>query len=894
MQFSDIMFKRIHLLAFLFLLLASAPGFASSQVNYGSEWTIHSAFENACRKIIPTKEGVTYFFVHQHLFRRNAEAFDNNKAYYYGSPSGALFFFDKNNPSAGIQDLAAKTRLSGFDMRLVNYCPKNGNLVIAYTDGGLDIVTPDRKVTYIDEIKNRTMAGASNISAISFDPANGDIWLGTGAGFVHIDASSLKISEQPMWEDAVADIVPVGDQVICAIGNTLYSAPKDANLNLRSSFKAAPISSSPGTVLALMPLSDNSFATANTAGTVCSLVFDGTRWSMTNLGNTLATANMGNNHLVSVLDSTVTPTENGYYIGDNKGGFAICRSDEQHEKPYVSKIALPGTATLYNASYDLNSFWFFEEPRNFVERTLADGKWTDVRSLEPKSPLSSYDNFMLYSPTQGLVMVNRHPQIITQYHDPYQNTLVAAYKNGEWRNLSPAFNAPYITDTNPEALSTWQKLVSQNKWIAGNPIGAVIDPKNPDVLFVGSIFEGMNAVYLDDPRKNPFIVNREKDTERNPFNAHHILEENTGWGGFTPVAPMGYDNDGNLWFYYNSIFTPDNRTNLVLYYITPEGRKKQLESGDGYNTANRLDIKKLVHPATIRASQWHMGTVLRHPKNKNKIILARKDGDEGGVCLHLFNHNGTIDDPSDDTLQSIYYLRSKGGLNEPISVVNLVENPVTGEVIVSLYRNTYVIDLNDKIENGVIPARPITIKGENGLSTDLRPALRSYFVTFDEYGRMWVPTQDYGLVCLSADGTEVVAQFDATNSPIGGDDIHSIGWNPDTKSLFVSANNVVAEVKIDNPESVGSQSSIVPMAYPQAVTPDFAGTVAFHNIPEGVMLRVRDSKGVTVAELDATANGVAYWNLLDRDGKSVPSDTYTIVDASTQSSFLPITLPVIR
>lgn len=75
---------------------------------------------------------------------------------------------------------------------------------------------------------------------------------------------------------------------------------------------------------------------------------------------------------------------------------------------------------------------------------------------------------------------------------------------------------------------------------------------------------------------------------------------------------------------------------------------------------------------------------------------------------------------------------------------------------------------------------------------------------------------------------------------------------------------------------------------------DFGGTVAFHNIPSGVALRVRDSKGTTVRELDAAEEGaLAYWDLLDGDGQMVPSGLYSVSDASGLCDFV-IYIPVSR
>lgn len=877
------------------LLIAAVPAFASHKVTYGSEWTIHSAFNNQVRKIIDSPDK-TFFFVHQRLYNSATNKFTVNNDGYYSNPSGAIFYYDKNNPSPGLQDLAHSARISGFDMRLVNYHPASKTLVIAYDDGGIDVISPDYKVTYFDDIKKHVMPGATTINSINFDPVNGDIWLGTKAGFAKIDAATLTVTLAPQWDEAVSDIVPVGDKVICAIGAKLYHAPKTANLSLRNSFIDTGLSVA--TTNNIMSLSATTFATIATSGTIYTVSWDGTKWVKTD-GPASGNSAMQTNSVVNASDHTVTPTEKGFYIAYSNKAFSIERPAKDGDSATVTQIALPSGGSIYNASYDLKNFWFYTTPRTFEQKSLTKGSdgstsWQNLTNLVPATPLTAKDSYLLYSPTQGLVVLNRHPQTITEYYDPIENTLIATYRNGQWRDVSPCYNPAYITDTNAAAKTAMNTRISQNKWVVSTPLGAAIDPLNPDVLFVGSNLEGMAAVYLDDPRKNPFIINRETSSDLNEFNADHLLENNTGWTYLVPVTPLGHDNNNVLWFYYNSCQSNINGKNLVFYAITPEGRETQLKSGDGYASPH-LDLKKIVAPNTMKISWWCVGTTMRHPDNQTKIVTSRKAGNDSGLSIQVYDHKGTLDDPSDDTVTDIYKLRTPGGLNIANAISQIKENPVTGDIFISAFQNTYIINLNDPIVNGTIAARTLTYTGEDGLSSDVYPMMRSNFVDFDEYGRIWVPTQDYGLVCLSPDGKQVIATYNASNSPIGFDDIHSVGWNPDTKSLFVSANNVVCEVKVDTPVGLGnSGDSLQPFAVPQAVTSDFTGTVAIHNVPLGLTLRVRDADGKTVANLNAPVDGVAYWNLLDNEGNSVPSGSYTIEDASTHNSITPIIVPVVR
>lgn len=882
------MYKSIRFFLTLLLLLAIFPAFASNKVTYGDEWTIHTAFDNKVRKIIDASDR-TFFFVHQRIYNRAANGYSVGDLNYYNAPTGGLFYYDKNQPAKEIQDYAKLARLSGFDMRLVNYCPSTKTLVIAYEDGGIDVVDSNHQVRYLDYVKKRLMPGGALISAINFDD-KGDIWISTGAGFVHFDATSLNALQAPQWSDAVSDIAPVGDNVICAIGTALYGAPASSNLSMRNSYTRLNLSNaSIGTILNIMPLG-KAFAIINTAGQIFTFTPTATGWT-TSGATATGNSTMSQYHVVNASDHTVTPTAKGFYVATASAAYSLEKPAQAGAAPVVERISLPSGSTIYNASYDLNSFWFFMNPRNFENKTRNASAWTNNLSLSPNSPLNCYDAFIVNSESEGVILTNRHPQVMTNYTDNFQNVTIASYKNGKWRNLAPAYNPAQVTTTNTSAQSTMQSRINGNRWITGAPQGVIVDPVNPNVLWIGSMREGIAGVYLDDPTKNPHIINSSYYTDLSDFNPNQALIPSQGWlPQLTSAVSLGADKDNTLWFFYNATLIPDHKTNMVLYGITREAREEAIKAGA---LNKKVEVKEVIIPSNFKDYFWQLGTVLT--KNPNKFVTNVKAGDVNGLCVHIYDNNGTPFDPSDDTITPIYHFRVDGAEFTANDIHQIVENPVTGEVIVCAQFQTYVFNPNDPIVNGAIDAHFVNFTGEGGLSSEACPNLVSNFISFDEYGRMWIPTHDYGLVGLSPDTKEVIARYDATNSPLGYADVHSVGWNKQSKTLMVSANNVVAEVKVDKPGSVlGITNALSPIVSPSAVGKDFAGTVAIHNLPANSVLKVRDSKGTTVCQLEADNDGVAFWNLLDEKGNRVPSDSYSIVDASTQNAFDPISLPVIR
>lgn len=903
------MFKPIHLLAALGLALAPIQALASHPNTITENWTIHQAFENQPRKIIDTKDRV-FFLVHQHIYSPDIKAYDTDlKTGYYSTPSGAVFIYDKNDPEAGLKSLAQLANISGFDVRLVNYNPQNGTLVIGYTDGGLDIISADYKVTYIDAVKNRVIPGAHVISAINFDPQTNDIWIGTGAGFVHIGADN-KVRHIANWNEPVTDIIPVGDNVAAALGTSIYMAQKSSNLNLRDNFVKATGLGSYGTITNLMPLAHSTFASINTNGQIYFFSPNGAAWKATSAGgdaniqqkNTNINGNTSNQYVINMIDHTVTPTDNGFYVAATNYAYFINNPEQAGAVPTLKKIALPASSPVYNASYDGETFWFYSDPRKFVSKKYENSAWSEaVLTLEPNGPNGTKDNIFQYSPEHGMVVVAKHPHRKTHYYNSYRSALLAAYKDGVWRDLTPSHIVPYIATPGSGAESDRLSRIGAFAWPMPLPLGAMVDPLNPNMIFITSSYHSAIAgLYIDDPKKIPFIITfpgQLGDNWMKSYSPNPALEPSPAWNGFGPGIPLGTDKNGNIWFWWNSSFTANNDENFIFHYISPDGRKDAIETADP--GVKHFDVKKLVVKSILDANFWMYGTLLTSNGNDTKIVATTKDGDRIGTAIYIIDHKGTLEDTSDDTVTYIRKLRTESGYIALPSNPNIVkENPVTGDIVYSCQSNTYLINPNSPVVDETVDVRVISIEGENGKPVAYRGAIPANDIIFDEYGRMWMATADNGVIGFSADGKSVIAHYTPENSPIGSTDVYGLGWNPDTKSLFISAHNVLAEVKVDLPETVasaeGGSASMQPYAVPAAVGNDFGGTIAIHNVPVNVSLRVRNSEGKTVCMLDTPVDGITFWNLLDSEGNMVPTDNYTIMDASGNDHVSPLTIPVIR
>lgn len=868
-------------------LLAIAPvAQASRPVAADPNWIFHSSFDNMPRKIIDTPDAV-YFFVHQRYY--NTSTFNA----YFSIPTGAIFKLDKSNTAAGLQDMHKTIPFSGTDMRLFEVDPETGLMVIAYTDGGIDLVTKDGKVTYISEIKNRTFPGSWVINSISFDPTSHNVWIGTGAGFMHISSSTLAPVQAPEWNEAVSDICPVGQKIVAIIGNNIYEAPAGSNIARRDSYTAiAGISTA--VPLRLMPLSANHFAYLTNNGSIQLATFANNKWSRKQL--LAATSAMLQAPEITVadrLDHAIGRTANGYYISGLRTAYLISRPTDSSAAPGYTKVTLPTDATLYSASYDTSDYWYYRDRGQFVNRKTTGSSWTDPTGVyRTTSPLTCKDVTFAYSPVAGFIAVNCDPDMRANSTDGTFPPLPASYRNGVWNNLAPTYNTPYLIEEQPSYTATLNSLLW--RFPVEGPRGFCIDPLFPEIAHMGSTWEGMAAMNMADPKKFP-IINVTPGDNLSKLPSRTEITKST-WGTYTGIYCAGFDTKNNLWMLKSEMSNPDasKHTHYTLLYWTPEARREALLNSDASlgDKWGKIDIS-----AKTNAEFWMWGQALAHSSNQNKILFSihGSPADQSGRPIFIYDYNGTLENTSDDKMVSFSKFQLPSGETSGIMYMNdMVENPLTGEVVACTANGTFIFNPATPLKSGAMPARSLIQDSDFGVGYDIISPFVSTTACYDEYNRLWIAGNNGGVIGMSADHKNIIAHFDTRNSPIPSDNIYGIGWNPETKTLFISTDMGIVEVRVDNHMSAVSSEHQQPFLTPDNVNPEYAGTVAIHSLPAGVNVKVTDMAGKTVAVLPEPESGVTYWNLLDNKGHRVPTGRYNITDASGNNRISPMSVVVTK
>ncbi|MDE6007142.1 MAG: hypothetical protein K2G67_06275 [Muribaculaceae bacterium] len=849
------------------------------------DWRIHSSFYNTPRRIFDSPDRVI-FFLHPGIY--NANEYRN----YFSDVAGSIFAFDKNNPAAPLKDLTNEIPFSSLNMKLMDVNPADGAFAVAYTDGGIDYVDSNGKITYFSALSEMHDYRMSKINNLRFDAGSGKLLVTTEGGFVYIDPVAKTVSLKAEWRQNVDDVVKAGNFVFAIINDKIHRAPADADLSSRSSFTLVPGATS-DVPLRLLAFAGNwaGYLAENGSVHLLDIQEDGScvRSHLVNLPDA---AKSSKNSFVNKFEHTLFPVPGGYVFNSKSKVYKILTPDGGG-KPVCTTINAPQGATPYAGTADGINFWFHQDYGKFVARSLNGASWSEPSvTVAPECPHGAKDVYFFHSPEYGFLSVNKAPGFKSSQYDIMMPITISALRNGRWTDLSPRKDLPYFVADDPTALSNYNK----SPWYPMYPAnGAMIDPLFPNLLLTANHFYGFAGLHLDDPRLKPHVHTFKDSPYATQFGALEMFPK-SNWGNMVAMYLMGADADNNIWATRSNLMevsgTSDNLSQL--WVLTPEARKAAFESG---NPDICGQWKHMEVDGGCFTELFVMGATLRHPKNKNKFLLNGQFNNGNGRPMRIYNTNGTLDDMSDDTITDVnFFRRDDGYLGNAENIFCYLEDPANGDVYVFTNSDAFIVDLDKPINNNTMEVRSFSIKTEEGnLFTPFQPTL-GIDACLDEFGRLWIASSNVGVYGLSQDRTKLVAHFNKDNSPLSSNYVYAVGWNPETKSLFMSTSEAIFEVKVDNPDHVASYgiSSTTPRIAPMKVTPDFAGTVSIYDIPAAVSIRVRDANGNTVAEIADVKDGCAYWNLLDRDGNQVKSGVYSIEDASGIPAFKPITLTVIR
>lgn len=383
----------------------------------------------------------------------------------------------------------------------------------------------------------------------------------------------------------------------------------------------------------------------------------------------------------------------------------------------------------------------------------------------------------------------------------YNSTGMHVFENEEW----------FIKDAYNQDI--W---VGKNIW---DFLCVAVNPTDKNKMAVGTFSETALSLFTDGNQVSEI------------FTVSNSPLEPTIWNPEAMITDIEYDETGNLWIANSYCLNP-----LKVY--TKENTWQTLSLGG-------VTTNKVINQIEI-------------DYNGNKWLAV------GGVGLVALNDNKTISVLTDDKVKVINSAENSGALpsNEITALAVDFNNEIwigTDNGFAILYNSSAVFDA----ANGSYNAQRIKIDVDGNVEY----LLGNTYITdieVDGANRKWFGTESAGIFLLSDDGTEILQNFTAENSPLISNNIMDMQLDQSTGELYIATDKGLVSYRTDATYEDPEYSNV--KVFPNPVKPDFFGQITIQGIKYDSDIHVTDVAGNLVYK--TTSNGgTATW-----DGKTLLGD----------------------
>jgi hypothetical protein len=356
-------------------------------------------------------------------------------------------------------------------------------------------------------------------------------------------------------------------------------------------------------------------------------------------------------------------------------------------------------------------------------------------------------------------------------------------------------------------------------------IGVAVNPKNPKEIAAGTYSFA------------PLTLFNETDTL--VFDQSNSPLEPVSLGnGWSLVSGLKFDSKGNLW-------SVNGYTDRPLKVRKADGVWASYYLGAG--AANKMTTNIEID---FQDNIW-MGTYAN-----------------GLVGLQ---HQGTLDDPSDDKTIQLTTGELLGDL--PSNKITALAADFDGELWIGTDAGFAVLyNANGSFTAGAgnFDAQRILIPFEGNFEEVLGDANISD-IEVDGGNRKWMSTANAGLVLLSPDGTQIIAQYNEDNSPLISNTIYDIELNHTTGELYIVTDKGLVSFRIDATYEDATYETL--NVFPNPVKPDYFGPITVQGLRYNSDVKITDAGGNLIYKTQSNG-GTVTWDGQNLNGEKVPTGVY--------------------
>lgn len=786
---------------------------------YAEQWRLHPTFDGDVERIIDTPD-YTYILSNNQIYMPSSR--DN------ASRTMALFKYDKE--AEELIWLNKQNHLSGTIVQAAEYNFTKRYLLVAYSDGNVDLIHDDGEVMNVPGFKMSSDQYATNVNGVSFWPNDNQAFLATDFGYVVINDADGSIAFSRVLGKGFNSATRIGKHVILTNEEGLYKGlVNDRN------FLDFEKNDSYRDVYRAVRLSDNKLIVNQIYGwdgeVRCLEVDDA--------------GNVSDKLLVNYYIKSLEPNRSGVTIA---GFDEIWNVDESLNLQKISKD--PEDKDSKASSWDLKDYFISKGRDGLIVRTPSDEGWVvkNERILPNASNAFISDN-MCYHPQYGLLV--RNHGIDNKFVSIEVNAVdgISALSGLTWYPMSTTYKAP------SPMFEQW------------NPRGISVDPLNPQHVYSGSSLHGLMRLDLENPEKS-LRLGRANDAGNIGDNFVVIQREFEKFSNLCSFSTPMFDTYGNMWTsWYDFDLYDEDKDALEIWYWSKEDRLAT------ENASNFRPLKKWKVPGAS-VSKGQIVIPLKTASAKN-ILMYLPGGWEGYPVF--IDHKGTFDNQDDDERVDIKAFTDQDGSTVEFSYIfSYYEDTATGQVWLGHDRGVFNFRPSEvmKTEGRVNRVKVSRNDGTN-LADYLLDGVNVNSITVDPSGRKWFGTGGGGVVITSSDGTEILKTYTADNSELPDNTVYGICYNPENNSMMISTDKGLAELFLST--AAGGDSSSNVMAYPNPVRPDYFGYVTIEGLADNALVKIVDAGGGLIKEVGLAAGGEARWDVTNLNSKRVPGGVYYVL-----------------
>ena len=152
-------------------------------------------------------------------------------------------------------------------------------------------------------------------------------------------------------------------------------------------------------------------------------------------------------------------------------------------------------------------------------------------------------------------------------------------------------------------------------------------------------------------------------------------------------------------------------------------------------------------------------------------------------------------------------------------------------------------------------------------------------IAIDGGNRIWIGTNK-GAWLFDKDGSVLVDHFNTDNSPLLSNVVTNITINHVSGEVFFNTSKGLISYR---GSATITKTFNKPKIFPNPVTPEFIGVITIEGVPNNSLLKITDSSGRLVANLEANGNS-AVWDLKNEYTSQIGTGIYFVFISSTDGT----------